>query len=794
MFATRSLVASTILAAAAALTVAPIGSAAADDPKPPPPRTSVPGPAPIDRDAIAVAAAENVIAARAPQLHLSRHDQTYQVRETMRSGRLRFVSYERTYKGLPVVGGDFVVVVDRDGSIVHTSVAQTAKVSLPDVKASVAATTARTKSAREVNHPRLGRSQLVVLQRGSHSDLAWRTTAVGRLAGKPSKLDVFVDADNGAVLETQENVLAGTGNAGWSGPNPVNLVTTKVGSTFFMTTASAKTLTCQDAATNQTFSGADDVWGNGDPLNKETGCVDALYAAQMMKLMMSAYLGRNGMNGVGGWLPIRVGLNDVNAFYDGTQVLIGHNTSGQWIGSVDVTAHEFGHGVDHHTPGGISRNGTQEFIADTFGTTTEWWDNQPAPHDVRDFLIGEEVNLAGSGEIRNMFNPAAEGHPACFSGAIGTNPNNVHADAGPGDHWFYLASRGSNPAGGPVSPTCNASNVFGIGIAKVMKILYTAMLMKTTASSYPMYRSWTLIAARNLYGSSTCTEFNRVRAAWNAVLVPALPGEIGCLAGSSYPRVTNAVSRTATAGAAIAPFTMTATAGTPGYTWTASGLPPGLTINSSTGQVSGTLTMQTSGTYSVQVNATDTAGRVGRGWFTFQVNPPTSNACSGQRLGNAGFENKTDAPWTAFAGEIGPHGSATSRTGIKHVWLNGYGNTTNHLGTRIDTLTQQVRVPAGCKATLTFWVWSLTQESSTTTAFDTLTVRADGGTVFTQSNLDAINVGTCGSCPKTYVKRTVVLPPALSGKTFELSFTGSEDASLWTNWHIDDVALTITAP
>ena len=92
--------------------------------------------------------------------------------------------------------------------------------------------------------------------------------------------------------------------------------------------------------------------------------------------MLSSWLGRNGMNGSGGWVPIRVGLNDVNAYYDGTQVQVGHTqTGGKWIGSIDVVAHEFGHGVDDHTPGGISGGGTQEFVADTFGAATEWYAN-----------------------------------------------------------------------------------------------------------------------------------------------------------------------------------------------------------------------------------------------------------------------------------------------------------------------------------------------------------------------------------------------------------------------------------
>ena len=148
-----------------------------------------------------------------------------------------------------------------------------------------------------------------------------------------------------------------------------------------MTDPTAPTLTCQDSANNTTFSGSDDVWGNGNATNRETGCVDALYAAQQMKGMMSSWLGRNGMNGSGGWVPMRVGLNDQNAYYDGTQTQYGKNTAGQWITSIDVVAHEFGHGVDDKTPGGISGGGTQEFIGDALATATEYYDNQGAAYD-----------------------------------------------------------------------------------------------------------------------------------------------------------------------------------------------------------------------------------------------------------------------------------------------------------------------------------------------------------------------------------------------------------------------------
>jgi Zn-dependent metalloprotease len=784
MPASRSLVAATILAATASLTVATLSSAAADDQKKPSSTATDLAPKP-SRDAVAEEAASEVIAARPSQLYLSRYDKV-QAQSTQRSGKLRFVSYERTYRGLPVIGGDFVVVVDGKGNVVYTSVAQTAKVQLADVRASLPATAARTRTSGKVANARLGRSTLVVLQRGSRSSLAWRTTATGRRAGKPSRLDVYVDADSGAVLKTQEHILYGDGNAKWSGPTPVHIDTKHSGATYSMTTPGVTTLTCQDAATNTTFTGPDDIWGNGTGTVRETGCVDALYAAQQEHAMLAAWLDRDGMTGTGEWLPIRVGLNDENAFYDGTQVQVGHNTAGEWIGALDIVGHEFGHGIDDHTPGGLSGGNTQEFVADTFGASTEWFDNQPAPFDTRDFLVGEEVNLVGSGAIRDMAEPANVGDPNCYSAAIDTDPpTEVHAAAGPGDHWFYLAAMGTNPSGFPVSPTCNSTTFSGIGVQKAMKVMYTAMLMKTSASSYQNYRLWTLLAAKFLYGQSSCTEFNRVKFAWKAVSVPSQPGEGGCTVGQPSVAIGNATHHTFTAGTTIPPFTLTATGGASPYTWSANGLPPGLSLNGATGQVSGSLGLDTAGSYTAQVTATDNLGRVGRSWFTVAVDGSSSNACSGQRLGNKGFENKQRAPWVTQLWSLNRN-PAYANSGTNHIWLNGYGQTAT------ETLSQTVAIPAGCKAKLTFYVWSNTKESPTE-AFDVLTVRLGKNTIYTQSNIDAIQVPNC-PCTKAYVRRTVLLPPEALGKTSVLSFTGVEDSALFTNWHIDDVTLTISAP
>ncbi|HEX3478897.1 MAG TPA: M4 family metallopeptidase [Kofleriaceae bacterium] len=446
------------------------------------------------------------------------------------SGGMFYVPYERTFAGIPVVGGDFVMVMDGAGQNVHNSAALDHPIDLPSISPTLSQSAAEVIATRLLSTvTRVEGTQLVVNALGPTARLAWESTVDGFGANGISRLTVDVDAIDGSVLRQQEHVMYGTGTSAWNGPNPVTLNTVQSGGTFSMRDPTITNLSCQDAANNTTFTGADDLWGNGDATVRETGCVDALFGAQTEARMLSQWLGRNAMDGAGGAWPIRVGLADVNAFYDGTQVQVGHNNNNQWIGAIDVIAHENGHGIDDHTPGGISGNGTQEFVADTWGASTEWFANEPAPFDVPDFTVGEQINLVGSGPIRNMSNPSALGDPNCYSNAIPSTE--VHAAAGPGNHWFYLLAEGTNPTNGqPVSPTCNSSTVVGLGVQAANKIMYTAMLMKTTNASYLKYRTWTLQAAINLNPGS-CDQFNTVKAAWDAVSVPAQAADPTCGGG-----------------------------------------------------------------------------------------------------------------------------------------------------------------------------------------------------------------------------------------------------------------------
>ena len=489
------------------------------------PTTSPAGAAPTDARAEAQQAAATWIEGHSKKLEKAPADKFVRVGTFNGADDVYSVAYERTHEGLRVAGGDFVVLANSEGEVLGTSVAQEQPVSVATTTATVPAAKAGRVARGELDRVVDATSpELVIWHREAGTRLAYEVEVRGTDAGEVSWQKIWVDATDGQVLESREQIAHGSGTAAYSGPNPLPISTSSSGGTYSMIDPSATTLRCQDAANNQTFTGTDDLWGNGNATSKETGCVDALYAAQQMKAMMSSWLGRSGMNGSGGWVPVRVGLNDINAYYDGTQVQIGKNQAGQWISSMDVVAHEYGHGVDDRTPGGISGGGTQEFIGDALAAATEYYDGQVAPYDSPDHTVGEEVNLVGQGPIRDGSNPANVGDPSCYTSSIPTME--VHAAAGPGDHWFYLLSRGG------VSK-CDGTSVTGIGEQKAIKVLYNAMLMKTSSSNYLKYRTWTLTAAKNL--DSTCAQFNSVKAAWDAVNVPAQTGDPTCGGGTTTP-------------------------------------------------------------------------------------------------------------------------------------------------------------------------------------------------------------------------------------------------------------------
>ncbi|MFD5637952.1 putative Ig domain-containing protein [Streptomyces sp. NPDC127077] len=236
--------------------------------------------------------------------------------------------------------------------------------------------------------------------------------------------------------------------------------------------------------------------------------------------------------------------------------------------------------------------------------------------------------------------------------------------------------------------------------------------------------------------------------------------------------VTNPGSQsTATGGSVSLQMAASDSAGA-SLTYSATGLPTGLSINSSTGLISGTAS--TAGTYAATVTAKDSTGASGSASFTWTVSTSGGGTCtSAQLLGNQGFESGATV-WSETSGVITNDTGEATHAGSYDAWLDGYGST------HTDTLSQSVTVPSGCKATFTFYLHVDTAETSTSTAYDKLTVTAGSTTLATYSNLNKAS---------GYTQKSFDLS-SFAGSTVTLKFSGVEDSSLQTSFVVDDTAVT----
>ncbi|MFI9270069.1 protease pro-enzyme activation domain-containing protein [Kitasatospora sp. NPDC052896] len=262
---------------------------------------------------------------------------------------------------------------------------------------------------------------------------------------------------------------------------------------------------------------------------------------------------------------------------------------------------------------------------------------------------------------------------------------------------------------------------------------------------------------------------------WGSPVADALTNALlgsGSSAGGNTVTVTNPGTQTSTTASAVN-LQLAGSDSTSGQTlsYSATGLPAGLSISGS-GLITGTPT--TAGSSTVTVTAKDATGATGTTSFTWTV---TASSCTpAQLLGNPGFESGSAAPWTSTPGVINNDmSSEPAHSGNWDAWLDGYGSA------HTDTLSQTVTIPAGCTATFSFWLHVDTTETGNT-AYDTLTVQANGTTLHTFSNVDA-NTG--------YVQKSFDLS-SYAGQTVTLKFTGTEGDSLSTSFVIDDTALNVS--
>ncbi|MET8331003.1 M4 family metallopeptidase [Streptomyces sp. NPDC005181] len=510
---------------------------------------------PAPSRATAVRHAEAALAGHATPLGLTGAQDTAVRDVVVDKDGSQHVRYDRTYRHLPVLGGDFIVHLAPDGAYRSADRAVRGDLAVPTVAPSLSASGAADLGAAALRSAHRGvklrkvaaQPQLVVDALHGAPKLAWRTEAAGKDSlGNPVARVVLTDARTGRQIDAWDSLetASGDGRSLYSGTVP--LETTLSGSTYQLKDATrgntysgdAQNKTdgciltiCWSRAPAVLFTDADNHWGNGATSDRASAAVDAQYGTDTTWDYYKNVHGRNGIagDGKGSYNRVHYGNSYNNAFWDDSCFCMTYgdgdgSTFGPLV-ALDVAGHEMSHGVTSKTAGltySGESGGLNEATSDIFGTLVEFHANNP--QDPGDYLIGEKIVKSGFGKaaLRFMDQPSKDGNSAdCWSSSVGNL--DVHYSSGVANHFAYLLAEGSGPkAIGGVQhngTTCNGATLSGIGKDKLGKIWYRALTVYMTSSTkYAGARTATLNAAKDLYGAGSA-EQNAVAAAWSAVSV-----------------------------------------------------------------------------------------------------------------------------------------------------------------------------------------------------------------------------------------------------------------------------------
>jgi hypothetical protein len=442
----------------------------------------------------------------------------------------------------------------------------------------------------------------------------------------------------------------------------------------------------------------------------------------------------------------------------GTSTVFGNYTS--------VTSHEL---VEAMTDADVG-------IATTFAAPLAWYDMTNG--EIGDICNGQQGSYTANGTTYTIQLEFSNSANNCVNFPVVSGPN-FSLSASPSSLSVTQGSSGNStitvsPSGGFTGSVSLSTSALPSGVTAsfgtnpttgTSVVTFTASSTATTGTS-----SVTVTGT-----SGTLTHTTSISLTVNATATPnfslsASPSSLSVTQGSSG---SSTISVTPSGG-----FTGSVSLST-------SALPSGVTASFGTNPTTSTsvLTFTASSTATTGTSTITITGVSGTLSHTTTISL-TVNPSGGTTnlIGNGGFENATAAPWTLTAGVLNTSASEPPHSGAKDAWLDGYG--TSHT----DTATQTVTIPStATTATLTFWLHIDTAETTTTTAFDVLSIQVlnTGGTLLQ-------TLGTFSNLNKAagYQQRSFNVI-AFKGQTVQIRFRGVEDTSLQTSFVIDDVALNV---
>jgi vibriolysin len=444
----------------------------------------------VDLKLNTLAAARSAVAGVAPAFRLRADDLVLRKTNVDEQGT-QHLRFTQTKNGLEVVGGDLVVHVRGDGTVVgaNGSARDGLTVSALPRIASQAAREAALSDTDGTGLSVQGAPRLVYVRtEDSALRLAYEVTVTGEGEGMPLRDRVYVNAADGSILLRAPEIHSALNRRVYTANN---------------TTTTPGTLRRSEG---QAAVGDSHVDVNYDMLGYTYDCYKVLF-------------NRDSFDNAGAALisTVHYGNNYVNAYWDNTQMVYGDGdgvTSIELGKDADVTVHELTHAVTEResnlTYSGQS-GGLNEAMSDTFGAICESWASGTWKTTADVWMVGEDVWTPGTANdaLRYMDDPAKDG--ASLDWAPNYNGQDVHYTSGIPNLAFALLSKGG------VHPRGRSTiNVPAIGVEKAGRIWYKANTdLYTASTTYVQAKAWTIQAAAAL-GYDQATQ-DAVKAAWEAV-------------------------------------------------------------------------------------------------------------------------------------------------------------------------------------------------------------------------------------------------------------------------------------
>jgi bacillolysin len=351
-------------------------------------------------------------------------------------------------------------------------------------------------------------------------------------ATKPfSRNYVFINAHTGEVMGTENRMrkVNGTADTRYSGQRTI--ATDAFGGHFRLRDygrgngIETYDMRGQTTITKIDFTDNDNDWSTAEfTAHKDNAALDAHWGAMMFYDYFSNVHGRNSIDDNGELLINYVhvdmgalyGRSNDNAGWQGTFMVCGDGGGDlDAVTSLDVVAHELGHGLCERSAGiayGGEGAAIDEGMGDIWGACVENY----ATNDKSTWLIGEDITVVSPYYIKSFADPASglDLQADTYGGTDWDGPyGEPHQNGGVMTHWFYLLSEG----GAGTNDHSNAFDVAGIGIEDAAAIVYKAeteyMMYNETFASVRVH---TIQAAQDLFGNCSQQVFSTIEA-WYAV-------------------------------------------------------------------------------------------------------------------------------------------------------------------------------------------------------------------------------------------------------------------------------------